>query len=71
MEYVVNDGNTTNFPATDAILLDQPFHLYLGTGAVSVFGIPPKHLKFTNTPPTGTTGKDAVIEILVGRDATP
>lgn len=71
IKYVVNDGNTTNFPTTGAIVLDQPFHLYLGTGAVSVFGIPPKRLKFTNTHPTGTTNKDAVIEILVGRDATP
>jgi CRISPR/Cas system-associated protein Csm6 len=66
--YIVNDG-TNDFPAApDKIILDQPFHLYLGMGAVSVFGIAPKFLKFENAP---SADKDAAIEILVGRDATP
>ncbi len=71
LTYVVNDGGANNFPASGEIVLDQPFHLYLGTGGVSVFGIAPKVIQFKNNYSAGTTNKDAVIEILVGRDATP
>lgn len=70
LTYVVNDG-VTNFPASQRIKLDRGFHLYLGTGGVSVFGIAPKVIEFKNDYAAGTTNKDAAIEILVGRDATP
>jgi hypothetical protein len=71
LTYIVNDGGSNNNSA-NAIALDEP-HLYLGTGAISVLGVAPKVLKFTNKPPTDPNKKpqDAAIEILVGRDATP
>jgi hypothetical protein len=46
------------------VLLDGP-HVLIGTGAVGLLG-GATSLSFTNN-----TGADAVIEILVGRDATP
>ena len=46
------------------IALDGP-HVLIGSGAVSLLG-GATSLDFTNN-----TGADAVIEILVGRDATP
>ncbi|MGL5061871.1 MAG: hypothetical protein ACRC62_18025 [Microcoleus sp.] len=71
LSYVVKDEGT-NFPASpQRIKLDRGFHLYLGTGGVSVFGIAPKVIEFKNDYAAGTTNKDAAIEILVGRDATP
>jgi hypothetical protein len=70
LNYVVNDGGDKKFPASGSIKLDRGFHLYLGTGGVSVFGIPPNAIEFTNDYPAGTPNKDAAIEILVGRDAT-
>lgn len=48
----------------NTIALDGP-HVLIGSGAVSLLG-GATSLTFTNT-----TGADAVIEILVGRDATP
>ena len=45
------------------VALDGP-HLLIGAGAVSLLGTVTS-LKFTNN-----TGSDAVIEILIGRDAT-
>lgn len=67
LTYRVSDG-TSDFPdstqpAKPPIALDEP-HLYFGLGAVSVFGLAPKTLKFTNSTTT-----PAAIEILVGRDA--
>jgi hypothetical protein len=47
------------------IALDEP-HLYLGKGAISALGKPPKILTFKNST---TTKTPAAIEILVGRDA--
>jgi len=63
LNYVVSEGD----PSTDAsaIVLDQP-HVYFGMGAVSALGVAPKTLNFTNN-----SGKQAAIEIIVGRDATP
>lgn len=63
LNYVVSEGD----PSTDssAIVLDQP-HVYFGIGAVSALGVAPKTLNFTNN-----SGKQAAIEILVGRDAMP
>ena len=46
------------------VVLDAP-HLLLGSGAVGLLG-GVTSLTFTNA-----TGADAVIEILIGRDATP
>ncbi|HAG81433.1 MAG TPA: hypothetical protein DCL61_09725 [Cyanobacteria bacterium UBA12227] len=71
LTYVVNDGGANNFPTSERIKLAQAFHLYLGKGGVSVFGIAPKVIEFKNDYAAGTTNKDAAIEILVGRDATP
>jgi len=71
LNYVVNDGGSNKFPASDRIKVDGGFHLYMGTGGVSVFGIPPKAIEFKNDYAAGTPNKDAAIEILVGRDATP
>ncbi len=64
LTYKVND-RTSDFPASDGIELDEP-HLYLGRGAVSTLTVAPKIFKFTNS-----SGEQAAIEILVGRDATP
>jgi len=71
LSYVVKDAGDNKFPASDTrIKLDRGFHLYLGTGGVSVFGIPPNAIEFTNDYAAGTLNKDAAIEILVARDAT-
>jgi hypothetical protein len=71
LSYVVKDAGDKKFPASESIKLDRGFHLYLGTGGVSVFGIPPNAIEFNNGYAAGTLNKDAAIEILVGRDATP
>jgi hypothetical protein len=55
---------TVNADTTDRVL-DQP-HVLVGTGSVGFFGEEPEKLVFDNT-----TGQDARIQILVGRDATP
>lgn len=55
---------TVNADTTDRVL-DQP-HVLVGTGSVGLFGEEPEKLVFDNT-----TGQDARIQILVGRDATP
>jgi len=55
---------TVNADATDRIL-DQP-HVLVGSGSVALFGEEPEKLTFDNT-----TGQDAQIQILIGRDATP
>lgn len=66
LSYFVSDGTTDS---STIITLDEP-HFYLGAGAISILGLAPKILKFTNTLATDPTNK-AAIEILVGRDATP
>ncbi|MFN2467006.1 MAG: hypothetical protein ABR521_02565 [Gaiellaceae bacterium] len=58
LKYTVNTGTTDH-------VLDQP-HVLTGTGAVGLFGSEPTKLVFDNA-----LGKDAQIQILVGRDATP
>jgi hypothetical protein len=55
---------TVNADTTDHVL-DQP-HVLVGTGAVGLYGGEPTKLLFDNA-----LGKDAEIDILVGRDATP
>ena len=60
LKYTVNTG-TTDY------VLDQP-HVLIGTGAVSLFGSEPTKLVFDNAL---GAGKDAQIQILIGRDATP
>lgn len=54
---------------TSKILLDEP-HLLTGKGAVSILNLAPKKLLFSNTT-SGPAAKDAKVQILVGRDATP
>lgn len=63
--YKVSDG------AADSpeVAFDAPL-LLLG-GSVALCGVAPKRLKIKNTFPAGDTTKKALIEILVGRDATP
>ncbi len=58
LTYTVNTGTT-------AYKLDQP-HLLSGAGAVSMLDPAPEKLVFDNT-----SGKDARVQILIGRDATP
>jgi hypothetical protein len=65
LTYIVNDRSTDSNP----VELDEP-HLFLGKGAVSVFGLAPIILKFSSTYPVAPANK-AAIEILVGRDPTP
>jgi len=60
LKYTVNTG-TTDHP------LDQP-HVLIGKGAVGLLGSEPTKLLFDNAL---GAGKDAQIQILVGRDATP
>jgi hypothetical protein len=60
LKYTVNAGTTDR-------VLDQP-HVLIGTGSVGLFGAEPTKLTFDNAL---GAGKDAQIEILVGRDATP
>lgn len=67
LSYLVSDGTTDS---STSITLDEP-HFYLGVGAVSIFGLAPKILKFTNSLSAADPASKATIEILVGRDATP
>ena len=60
----VPDVNLTYKGGGSAVALDGP-HVLIGTGAVSMIG-GATTLTFTNG-----TAKDAVIEIMLGRDATP
>lgn len=60
LKYKVNTGSTEH-------VLDQP-HVLIGTGAVGLFGSEPTKLVFDNAL---GAGKDAQIQILVARDATP
>jgi hypothetical protein len=60
LTYTVNTGTTNH-------VLDQP-HVLIGTGSVALYGTEPTRLGFGNAL---GDGKDAQIEILVGRDATP
>jgi hypothetical protein len=64
--YKANNGTIDS----TSITLDEP-QCFLGTGAISVLGGSPKILKFSNAHPASATDKKALIEILVGRDATP
>jgi hypothetical protein len=60
LKYTVNTGTTDH-------VLDQP-HVLIGTGAVGLFGSEPTKLVFDNAL---GAGKDAQIQVLIGRDATP
>ena len=60
LKYTVNTGTTDH-------VLDQP-HVLIGTGAVGLFGSEPTKLVFDNSL---GAGKDAQIQVLIGRDATP
>ena len=60
LTYTVNAGTTEH-------VLDQP-HVLTGTGAVGLFGSEPTKFVFDNAL---GPGKDAQIQILIGRDATP
>ena len=60
LKYTVNAGTTDH-------VLDEP-HVLIGTGSVGLFGAEPTKLVFDNAL---GAGKDAEIQILVGRDATP
>jgi hypothetical protein len=60
LKYKVNAGTTTH-------VVDQP-HVLIGAGAVGLFGAEPT--KFVFDKALGG-GKDAQIQILIGRDATP
>jgi len=62
LTYKINTGTT-------ARTLDQPL-LLIGTGAVSLFSDSPAKLSFSNST-TGPNAKDAQLQILIGRDATP
>ena len=54
---------------TDTFALDRPL-LCMGEGGVALFDPAPKTLFFSNAT-SGATAKDANIQILIGRDATP
>jgi hypothetical protein len=60
LKYTVNTGTTDH-------VLDGP-HVLVGAGAVGLFGSEPTKLVFDNAL---GAGKDAQIQILIGRDATP
>ncbi|PSN15077.1 hypothetical protein C7293_08750 [filamentous cyanobacterium CCT1] len=70
LTYFVVDGGT-DFPAAgDGIELNDP-HIYIG-GALAVFGLAPRTLRFTSTYAADATNpaiNRAVVEILVGRRA--
>ncbi|MBD2232771.1 hypothetical protein [Phormidium tenue] len=70
LTYFVVDGGS-DFPAAgDGLELNDP-HVYIG-GALAVFGLAPRALRFTSTyvaDPTNPTVNRAVVEILVGRSA--
>lgn len=61
---VVPDMDLSYEIGGNAVVLDGP-HVLIGTGAVSLLG-GATDLTFTNS-----TGADATIQILLGRDATP
>lgn len=58
-----------NSSANPAHTLDEP-HVFSGAGAVSIFDAKPQKLFFSNAT-SGPAAKDALVQILVGRDATP
>jgi hypothetical protein len=60
LKYTVNTGTTDH-------VVDQP-HVLIGAGAVGLFGSEPTKFVFDNAL---GAGKDAQIQILIGRDATP
>jgi hypothetical protein len=60
LTYKINNSSAT------ARKLDQP-HVFIGKGGVSIFDPAPASLFFSNP----TTGTDANVQILIGRDATP
>ncbi len=60
LKYTVNTGTTDH-------VLDEP-HVLIGAGAVGLFGSEPTKFVFDNAL---GAGKDAQIQILIGRDATP
>ncbi|CAH1388046.1 hypothetical protein [Candidatus Nitrotoga sp. M5] len=60
----VPDADLSYDVGGNAIVLDGP-HVLIGAGAVSLLG-GATNLSFTNN-----TAEDAIIEILLGRDATP
>ena len=60
LKYTVNAGTTDH-------VVDQP-HILIGAGAVGLFGSEPTKFVFDNAL---GAGKDAQIQILIGRDATP
>jgi hypothetical protein len=60
LKYTVNAGTADH-------VLDQP-HVLIGIGAVGLYGSEPAKLVFDNAL---GAGKDAQIQILIGRDATP
>jgi hypothetical protein len=60
LKYTVNTGTTEH-------VLDEP-HVLIGAGAVGLFGSEPTKLVFENAL---GAGKDAQIQVLVARDATP
>jgi hypothetical protein len=62
LTYKINSGTT-------ARKLDQPL-LLMGAGAVSLFSDAPAKLSFTNST-AAPNAKDAQLQILIGRDATP
>lgn len=70
LTYFVVDGGT-DFPAAgDGLELNDP-HVYIG-GALAVFGLAPRALRFTSTyvaDPANPMVNRAVVEILVGRSA--
>jgi hypothetical protein len=66
LSFKINVGTAAN---TDAFPLDRPL-LFMGEGAVALFDAAPKLLFFSNAT-SAATAKDANIQILIGRDATP
>lgn len=63
ISYKVNANTGTPF------VLNEP-HLLIGKGAVSMLGSAPTKLLFSNTT-SEAAARDAKIQILIGRDATP
>jgi hypothetical protein len=70
LTYFVSDGGTVFPAAGDGLELNDP-HIYVG-GALAVFGLAPRTLRFTSTyvaDPANPTVNRALVEILVGRSA--
>src|SRR4249920_1901879 len=65
LTYKLSDGTTDSA----AVALDSPLFL-LGSG-IALCGVAPKVLKIKNAFAAGDATKNAALEILVGRDATP